>query len=117
MMHNRYCAVFENDLNEEEQRHIREELDEDELAVFDILTRPELSLSKKEEKQVKGIARQLLKTLKEEKLVLDWRKKQQTRAAVKLAIAEILDKLPALFDKLLYDQKCQLVYNYVYERY
>lgn len=108
---------FIDDLNEEEQRHIREELDEDELAVFDILIRPELNLTKKEQKEVKAIARQLLKTLKEEKLVLDWRKKQQTRAAVKLAIEEILDKLPALFNKLFYDQKCQSVYNYVYEQY
>ena len=108
---------FISELNEEEKRHIQEELDEDELSVFDILTRPELKLTKKEEKEVKGIARQLLKTLKEEKLVLDWRKKQQTRAAVRLVIAEILDKLPALFDKFLYDQKCQLVYNYVYEQH
>ncbi len=87
------------------------------MALFDILTRPELNLTKKEEKEVKGIARQLLKTLTEEKLVLDWRKKQQTRAAVKLAIEEILDKLLTLFDKVLYNQKCQLVYNYGYEMF
>ncbi len=36
----------------------------------------------------------LLETLKNEKLVLDWRKRQQSRAVVRLSIEEILDRLP-----------------------
>jgi len=43
-------------------------------------------LSKTEEREVKKIARQLLDTLKREKLVLGWKKKQQTRADVKVAL-------------------------------
>lgn len=52
----------------------------------DILTRPEPKLTKKEEAQVKAACRELLATLKREKLVLDWREKQQTHAGVRNAI-------------------------------
>jgi type I restriction enzyme R subunit len=44
------------------------------LAIFDILTRPDMHLTGEEEEQVKKVARDLLKTLAKEKLVLDWRK-------------------------------------------
>ncbi|MBD2568093.1 type I restriction enzyme endonuclease domain-containing protein [Anabaena lutea] len=56
-----------------------------ELAIFDLLTEPEIKLTKKEELEVKQVARELLSTLKREKLVLDWRKRQQTRAGVEVA--------------------------------
>lgn len=79
---------FTKELNPEEQRTIAEELTEEELAVFDLLTKPEIELVKKERNQVKKVARELLGTLKREKLVLDWRSKQQSRAAVRLAIEE-----------------------------
>jgi type I restriction enzyme R subunit len=36
----------------------------------------------------------LLETLKREKLVLDWRKKQQAKADVQVTIDQILDRLP-----------------------
>jgi len=39
-----------------------------------------------EEREVKEVAKQLLETLKREKLVLDWKKRQATRAAVRYAI-------------------------------
>lgn len=63
---------FAKELNEEEKRTIAEDLDEEELAVFDILTRPDMKLSAKERNQVKKASRDLLATLKREKLVLDW---------------------------------------------
>jgi len=50
--------------------------------VFDLLTKPEIDLSEHEKTQVKQVARELLQTLKRERLVLDWRKRQQTRAQV-----------------------------------
>ena len=43
---------------------------------------PEPKLSAKEEEEVRKVAKSLLETLKKEKLVLDWREKQQARAAV-----------------------------------
>jgi type I restriction enzyme R subunit len=67
---------------EEEQRGIAEGLTEEELALFDILTKPEPVLTKAEEAEVKKVCRELLATLKREKLVLDWREKQQAKAAV-----------------------------------
>ena len=42
---------------------IAEKLSEEELAVFDLLTKPEISLTKKEQNQVKKVARELLETL------------------------------------------------------
>ncbi len=74
--------AFAKDLGEEEKRAISEGLSEQELAVFDLLTKPEPKLNKKEEQEVKTVAKERLETLKREALVLDWRKKQQARASV-----------------------------------
>jgi type I restriction enzyme R subunit len=105
------------DLTEEEQRGIAENLTEEELALFDLLTQPDPKLSRKEQEQVKEVARELLDTLKAERLVLDWRKNQQTRAGVQLQIEKILDKLPENYDAELYKLKCQIVYQHVYDSY
>jgi type I restriction enzyme R subunit len=108
---------FARALTAEEQRTIAENLAEEELALFDLLTRPELTLSQAEQAQVKQIARDLLATLKQEKLVLDWRKKQQAKAAVRLAIEETLDQLPESYTTELYAQKCEAVYQHIYDAY
>ena len=105
------------DLSLEEQRSISENLNEEELALFDLLTRPEVRLTPNERKKVKEVARDLLDTLKAERLVLDWRKHQQTRAAVQLKIQEKLDDLPLVYDKSLYQQKCSVVYQHIYDKY
>jgi len=108
---------FAQSLNQEEQRGISENLNEEELAVFDLLTRPNVRLSKQERDQVKKVARDLLHTLRAEKLVLDWRKHQQTRAAVRLAIEEKLDQLPEAYDAPLFREKCNVIYQHVYDSY
>jgi type I restriction enzyme R subunit len=108
---------FAKELNAEEKRHISEQLSEEELAIFDLLTRPEIVLSSKEIKQVKKVAKELLETLKREKLVLDWRKRQQSRAAVRLTIEETLDHLPKIYIKDLYRTKCDTVYQHIYDSY
>jgi SAM-dependent methyltransferase len=51
-------------LTEEEQRHIREGLTEEELALFDILSKPEPELTKAEKAQAKKVCKALLETLK-----------------------------------------------------
>ena len=109
--------VFAQMLNEEEKRSIAEELTEEELALFDLLTKPEPKLTKKQEVEVKKVARELLQTLKREKLVLDWRKKQQSRAVVRLSIEQMLDQLPPPYTRELYRQKCETVYQHVYDCY
>jgi len=49
-------------------------LTEEELALFDILTKPEPKLEKSDRELVKTIAKNLLRTLKEKRnLVLDWK--------------------------------------------
>ncbi len=77
------------ELDEEENRAVREGLDEESLAIFDLLRKPELSLA--EIKKIKAIAVGLLNTLKSEKLRVDhWRDKEATRDAVRLAIKDFL---------------------------
>ena len=107
---------FAQKLNEEEKRGIAEQLSEEELALFDLLKKPDLT--KKEAQQVKLASKDLLKTLKQEKLVLDWRKRQQTRAEVQWVIETMLDQLlPPTYTKDMYEDKCKAVYRHVYESY
>ena len=113
----RRLLEFVKNLNEEEKRSLSENLSEEELAIFDLLVNPPLKMTKKEIMSVKKVALELLEKLKSDKLVLDWRKKQQAKAAVKLCIEEILEHLPPAFDTGLYYQKCGLVYQHVYESY
>jgi type I restriction enzyme R subunit len=108
---------FAQELNAEEKRGIAEKLTEEELAIFDLLIKPEMTLKKKEEREVKKVAQELLETLKREKLVLDWRKRQQSRAAVRLSIDEILDRLPRSYIPDLYRHKCDVVYQHIYDSY
>ncbi len=108
---------FAKQLNEEERRGIREQLDEEQLAILDILTRPSPPLTKQEREQVKRLAQQLLDTLKAERLVLEWRSRQQTRAAVLVAIQEVLENLPQKYSDDDYRVKCKTVYQHVYDSY
>jgi len=110
-------VTFARRLDEEEQRHIAENLSEEELAVFDILTRPGPDLSAREKREVKRIAHELLDTLKAHKLVLDWRKRQQSRAAVQLAIQDLVWRLPRCYTDTLCEQKSTAVYQHVYDSY
>ena len=105
------------ELNAEEQRTIAEQLSEEQLAVFDLLTRPELELTEAEKNEVKAISKQLLDILQRERLVLDWRQRQQSRAAVKVTVADILDELPERYTQEIYDQKCEVVYQHIYDCY
>ena len=77
-----------------------------------------MDLSEKEKDQVKKVARSLLETLKRERLVLDWRKKQQERAKVLTTVKNILDTgLPRIYTKELYERKCDEVYQHIYDSY
>jgi len=104
-------------LSEEQQRHVRENMTEEELVVFDILTRPAPELSTEERTEVKKVAKKLLERLKE-LLVLDWRKRQAARARVEDAIKDLLDSgLPRVYSTDLYKQKCSAVFEHFYESY
>ncbi len=108
---------FSRGLNEEQQRHVREQLTDDELTVFDILTRPGPDLSAEERDEVKKVARQLLQRLKT-KVVVEWREKAQARAQIRLAIEDELDDgLPRSYSPELYKQKCSAVFEHVFESF
>lgn len=109
--------AFTKKLNEEEKRGISENLTEEELVIFDLLTKPNIVLTKPEEADVKKVSKALLEKLKQEKLVLDWRKQQTTRAMVFTTIKDVLDELPRTYTKELYEQKCDTVYQHFYEAY
>lgn len=104
-------------LTEEEERAVSAGLTEEQLAVFDLLTRPGPDLTSDEEQQVKRVAEEVLAVLKREKLVLDWRKEQRTRAAVRVSLEETLDRLPEKYTRQIYAQKCDAVYQHVFESY
>jgi type I restriction enzyme R subunit len=104
-------------LDEEEARAISQGLTEEQQAVFDLLTRPNLALSAADEREVKRVSEELLAILKRDKLVLDWRKEQQTRAAVRLAVEETLDRLPEKYTRPIYAQKCDSIYQHIFDSY
>ncbi|HNH49558.1 MAG TPA: DUF3387 domain-containing protein, partial [Myxococcota bacterium] len=79
-----------NNLDEEQQRHVREQMSEEELVIFDILTRPAPELSAAERATVKKVARELLARLTQV-LVLNWRQKLAAQSSLRLAIADTLD--------------------------
>jgi type I restriction enzyme R subunit len=109
--------AFSKALTDEEARALTEGLTEEQLAIFDLLMRPAPELSEDEKVQVKKVAEELLAILKRDKIVLDWRKEQNTRAAVRLAVAEKLDQLPDKFTRQLYAEKCEVVYQHVFDNY
>ncbi|MBA3034168.1 MAG: type I restriction endonuclease subunit R [Gammaproteobacteria bacterium] len=106
-----------NSLNDEQERHVRENMSEEELVIFDILTRPAPELSADERAEVKKAASELLARLKN-LLVLNWRQKSSARSQLKLAIEDTLDSgLPRAYTPELYNQKCSAVFEHVYESY
>jgi hypothetical protein len=69
-----------------------------------------------ETEKVKAVARELLTTLKQSKLVLDWRKRQQARAEVRVTIEKLLDQgLPRVYTPVLFEQKTTAVYQHIYD--
>ena len=108
---------FTATLNEEQERHIRENITEEEQVIFDILTRPSPELTTEERAEVKKVARELLARLKQ-LLVLNWRQKSAARSQLKLAIEDTLDTgLPRAYTPELYQKKCSALFEHVYESY
>ncbi len=113
----RELLTLSNSLDEEQARHVRENLSEEELVIFDILTRPAPDLTADERAEVKKVAKDLLERLKD-LLVLNWRAKSAARSSLKLAIEDALDTgLPRAYSTDLYKQKVAAVFEHVYESY
>jgi type I restriction enzyme R subunit len=114
-----YQALVEltKSISSEQQRHIRENLNEEELTLFDILLKPAPELSDAERTKVKTVARELLEKVKA-LLVLNWREKAASRAQLKMAIEDALDMgLPRAYTPELYQQKCATIFEHIYVSY
>lgn len=107
------------ELSEEDKRSKREDLEEDELTVFDMLNKGK-SITDKDKVDVKNAARKLLDSLKQKEFRINhWTEKIQTASAVKTAVEN------HLFENLPYPTyedgdiavKTELLYNYFKERY
>lgn len=107
--------LFIDELNEEEQRGVREGLSEEELAIFDLLCQ-DVALSTKERDAVKLIAHELLIKLRDV-LVIDWRKKQRAKAQVQRMIQDVLDQLPETYNDALWPVACDKVYQHIFDAY
>jgi type I restriction enzyme R subunit len=77
------------DLDDEQHRAVRERLDEETLAIYDLLRKPDLSAA--EIARIKRIAKELLETVKQRLLAIyDWREKEAGRDAVRSTIHDFL---------------------------
>ena len=104
-------------LSQEQQRHIRENLSEEELAMFDILLQSAPDLSDSDRAKVKQSARELVQRIKD-LLVLSWKQKFDARAKLKVVIEEALDiGLPRAYTPELYQQKCEAVFSHIEQAY
>ena len=109
---------FVAELDDEEKRAAREGLNEEELAIFDLLTRPEPKLTKAQEVEVKTVARELLERLRELLDAVDWTAGQQTRAAVQSEIRVRLNDLPeGPYPEGVWNTKVDAVWEFVLQRY
>jgi type I restriction enzyme R subunit len=105
-------------LSKEDQRAVVENLDEESLAIFDLLTQPEPELTAEERAVVKASAKALLEHL-HDKLVLDWRRKAETMAGVRVTIKGVLaDNLPLdAYSVELFDEKVNAIFNHIVASY
>jgi len=106
---------FSKGMKEEDERHIREGLTEDELELYDTLKKEKLT--KAEEIAVKNAAKHLITRLLKghpKVFVQDWWKDGQTLQKVKSAIEEVLDEtLPQSYDSNMFKEKCDSVVNLI----
>ena len=107
-----------NNLDEEEQRYVREGFKSDEeLSLYDMLFREDLT--KNDIKKLKEVAVDLLRKIKETIAKYDhWTDKQETKAAVDNLIRDTLwQELPECYDEISISTYRQRIYEYVYTRY
>jgi type I restriction enzyme, R subunit len=108
-------------LSQEESRAVREGLDEETLAIYDLLMKSDLSGS--DIKQIKSIAVELLAILKAEiSRVAQWREKEATRDIVRKAIRDFLYEERTGLPVGVYSEEdvfktADAVYAHVYQSY
>ncbi len=105
--------TFCRELDAEATRHVRENLSEDDLAIFDVLTRPDPELTSAEREAVKQVVRLLharLQTL----LAPGWRERVTARAAVRHELETVLDaELPRAYTPDIFSAKAAAVFDHL----
>ena len=106
------------ELRAEEERHIKEELSEAELELFDLLRKEHLTAD--EEKRVKLAAKELYNTLTEKRnelFIVGWQNDPQPKERVKGEIVYILNKfLPESYDREIFLRKSTLVFDHIVDQ-
>ncbi|NLB32669.1 MAG: DUF3387 domain-containing protein, partial [Tissierellia bacterium] len=109
---------FMEELKLEEERHIKEELSEEELEIYDILRKEKLTQD--EEKKVKLAAKSLYETLtmkKSELFIVGWQYDAQPKEKVKSEIISVLnDYLPSSYERDIFTQKTNIVYEHIVDQ-
>jgi type I restriction enzyme R subunit len=104
------------EMDEEERRAARDGLSEDELAVFDLLTKPKPTLTKPQEIAVKKVARDMLAKLQDYFSVDEWRVRPPIRA-VQSTIRFTLNELPEEpYPEPLWNEKVDAVWAFIFVR-
>ena len=105
-------------MKEEESRHVKEDLSEEELEIFDLLCKD--SLTKEEEKKVKLAAKNLYNTLienKKELFVVDWQNDPTPREKVRSKIISVLNEyLPDSYDRIIFQTKSDIIFEHIVEQ-
>lgn len=115
---NYYIALvdFAENLQQESERHVREGLTEDELELFDLLKKDQMTME--ETQKVKLAAKSLLERLlstQPKVLVQDWYKNDQTQRQVKSTVETVLDQnLPESYDRAIFKMKCDSIFDLIY---
>ena len=109
---------FMDELRAEEERHIKEELTEEELEIFDLLRKDKLT--KDEEKRVKLAAKELYTTLvvrKDELFVIGWQNDPQPKERVRSAIVNCLNAaLPDCYDRDIFAVKSNRIFQLIVDQ-
>lgn len=109
---------FVEDLKEEDERSIKEGLTEEELELYDLLRKE--NLTKKEEEQVKLSARKLYEAIMKKDSgiqVVDWYKDEQPRGKVKIRIEKTLDDyLPKSYNREIFIRKSEIIFTHIMEK-
>lgn len=113
---------FVQEMDEEDHRAVREDLNEENLAVFDVLVQKKDDLDTRTRNRVKEVARELLDIVKGKLQTLDhWKAKRQTQAEVKQLIYNHLysDKtgLPDAYSLDEVESLAEVIYLHVYQQY
>lgn len=113
-----FLGTIIKDMDQEEQRYVREEFSSDEeLSLYDMLFSE--NLSKQDIQKIKKVAVDLLEKVKAKITELDhWTDKQETKATIDNLIRDTLwAELPESYDEVSISVYRQKIYEYVYIRY